>query len=145
MGKVCAYYVSADWSNTRINKPYRVPAFNVNDRTSANQILYTGLYSPNMNSYFTPDYLAGNNWSLIDQKVSEYHLNAISSGFSGSYVFNFANGVPSQEERFQIENSLQEKFMGSEKLVNLYSRSAKIEIEYQILHQYKWLIWINNI
>ena len=113
-GKVCAYYVSADWSNTRINKPYRVPAFNVNDRTSANQILYTGLYSPNMNSYFTPDYLAGNNWSLIDQKVSEYHLNNITNGFSGSYFISFANGVPTQEERFQIEQSLKDKFTGSE-------------------------------
>tara|TARA_Y100000004_G_scaffold76411_1_gene85970 strand:+ start:1787 stop:3793 length:2007 start_codon:yes stop_codon:yes gene_type:complete len=114
MGKVCAYYVSADWSNTRQNKPYRVPAFNVNDRTSANQILYSGLYSPNMNSYFTPDYLAGNNWSLIDQKVSEFHLNNISNGFSGSYFISFANGIPTQEERLQIEHSLKEKFTGSE-------------------------------
>ena len=114
MGKVCAYYVSADWANTRTNKPYRVPAFNVNDRTSANQILYSGLYSPNMNSYFTPDYLAGNNWSLIDQKVSEYHLNNITNGFSGSYFISFANGVPTQEERFQIEQSLKDKFTGSE-------------------------------
>ena len=114
MGKVCAYYVSADWSNTRTNKPYRVPAFNSKDRTSANQILYSGLYSPNMNSYFTPDYLAGNNWSLIDQKVSEYHLNNITNGFSGSYFISFANGVPTQEERFQIEQSLKDKFTGSE-------------------------------
>ena len=114
MGKVCAYYVSADWANTRTNKPYRVPAFNPNDRTSANQILYTGLYSPNMNSYFTPDYLAGNNWSLIDQKVSEYHLNNITNGFSGSYFISFANGVPTQEERFQIEQSLKDKFTGSQ-------------------------------
>ena len=114
MGKVKGYFISADWSNTRQNKPYRVPAFNVNDRTSANQILYSGLYSPNMNSYYTPDYLAGNNWSLIDQKVSEYHLNNISNGFSGSYFISFANGVPTQEERLQIERSLKEKFTGSE-------------------------------
>jgi hypothetical protein len=114
MGKVTGYFVSADWSNTRQNKPYRVPAFNVNNRTSANQILYTGLYSPNMNSYFTPDYLAGNNWSLIDQKVAEYHLNAINSGFSGSYAFNFANGIPTQEERLEIEHRLSQKFQGSE-------------------------------
>ena len=114
MGKVCAYYVSADWSNTRMNKPYRVPAFNANDRTSANQILYSGLYSPNMNAYYTPDYLAGNNWSLIDQKVSEYHLNNITNGFSGSYFISFANGVPTQEERFQIEQSLTDKFTGSQ-------------------------------
>ena len=114
MGRVEGYYVSADWNNTRKNKPYRVPAFNTNDRTSANQILYTGLYSPNMSAYHTPDYLAGNNWSLIDQKVAEFHLNNINSGFSGSYVFSFANGVPTQEERFQIENSIADKFTGSE-------------------------------
>ena len=114
MGKVTGYYISADWANTRQNRPYRVPAFNVNDRTSANQILYTGLYSPNMNSYFTPDYVAGNNWSLIDQKVSEFHLNNINAGFSGSFMISFANGVPTQEERFQIEQSLADKFTGAD-------------------------------
>ena len=114
LGKVEGYYISADWSNTRKNKPYRVPAFNTNDRTSANQILYTGLYSPNMNAYYTPDYVASNNWALVDQRVAEFHLSNISSGFSGSYMFNFCNGVPTSEERRQIENSLATKFQGAD-------------------------------
>jgi hypothetical protein len=109
-GKTNGYYISSDWSNTRQNKPYYVPAFNVNDRTSPNQILYSGLYSPNMNSYFTPDYVSCNNWALIDSRVSEFHLNNISSGFSGSFMISFANGIPTQEERNQIERSLTEKF-----------------------------------
>ena len=109
-GKTPGYYISADWSNTRQNKPYYVPAFNTNDRTSANQIMYSGLYSPNMNSYYTPDYVSCNNWALIDGRISEYHLNAISSGFSGSFMISFANGIPTQEERFQIEQSLTDKF-----------------------------------
>ena len=109
-GKTNAYYVSGDWANTRMNKPYRVPAFNVNDRTSPNQILYTGLYSPNMNSYYTPDYVSCNNWALIDSKVSEFHLNNISNGFTGSFMISFANGVPTAEERRQIEQSLTDKF-----------------------------------
>jgi hypothetical protein len=113
MGKVHAYYVSSDWSDVRLNEPQRVPAFNINDRTSPNQILYTGLYSPNMNAYHTPDYVAANNWALVDQRVAEYHLNNITNGFSGSYMISFANGVPSQEERFQIEQSLADKFAGS--------------------------------
>ena len=112
LGKVEAYYVSSDWSNTRTIKPYRVPAFNTNDRTSANQILYTGLYSPNMNAYYTPDYVAANNWALVDQRVAEFHLNNISNGFAGSFMISFANGVPTQEERFQIESSLADKFSG---------------------------------
>ena len=109
-GKTRGYYVSGDWSNTRMNKPYRVPAFNVNDRTSPNQILYTGLYSPSMNSYYTPDYVSCNNWALIDSKVSEFHLNNISNGFTGSFMISFANGVPTAEERRQIEQSLTDKF-----------------------------------
>ena len=111
-GKTKGYYISADWSNTRQNKPYYVPAFNTNDRTSPNQIMYSGLYSPNMNSYYTPDWVSCANWALIDGRVSEFHLNNISSGFSGSFMINFSNGIPTQEERFQIEQSLTEKFTG---------------------------------
>ena len=111
-GKTTGYYISSDWTNTRQNKPYYVPAFNANDRTSANQIMYSGLYSPNMNSYYTPDYVSCNNWALIDGRISEYHLNAISSGFSSSFVISFANGIPTAEERNQIERSLTEKFTG---------------------------------
>ena len=112
LGKTTGYYVSTDWSNTRQNKPYYVPAFNTNDRTSPNQILYSGLYSPNMNSYYIPDYVSCNNWSLLDARISEFHLNNVSSGFSGSFMVNFSNGIPTQEERFQIEQSLADKFTG---------------------------------
>ena len=117
-GKTKGYYISADWSNTRQNKPYYVPAFNVNDRTSPNQIMYSGLYSPNMNSYYTPDWVSCANWALIDGRISEYHLNNISSGFSGSFMVNFSNGIPSQEERFQIEQSIADKFTGQKNAGN---------------------------
>lgn len=110
LGRVEAYYISSDWGNVRKNKPYRVPAFNTNDRTSANQILYTGIYSPNMNAYYTPDYVAANNWALVDQRVAEFHLNNISNGFAGSFLISFANGVPTREERLKIEQSLSDKF-----------------------------------
>ena len=113
MGVVDYYYVSADWSDTRLNKPTKIAAFNSNDRTGASQLLYSGLYSPNMDVYHTPDYIAANNWAMVDQKVSEYHLNNIANGFSGSFMINFANGVPTQEERISLERSLAAKFSGS--------------------------------
>jgi len=113
MGKVDTFFISADWANTRTNKPYPIAAFNVNDRTSGSQLLYSGSYSPNMDIYHTPDYIAGCNWALVDQKVAEFHLNNIENGFSGSYFVSFANGIPTQEERRQIEQSLVEKFTGA--------------------------------
>ena len=113
MGQVDTYYISSDWANTRTHKPYPISAFNNNDRTATSQLLYTGSYSPNMDIYHTPDYLAANNWALVDQRVAEFHLNNIENGFSGSYFISFANGVPTQEERYQIEQSLTEKFTGA--------------------------------
>ena len=113
LGQIDTYFISADWGNTRTNKPYPVAAFNVNDRTSGSQLIYSGAYSPNMDVYHVPDYIAGCNWALVDQRVAEFHLNNIENGFSGSYFISFANGVPTQEERFQIEQSLTDKFTGA--------------------------------
>ena len=113
LGRVTEYYVSSDWSNTRRNKPQVVPAFNINDRTNPNAIIYDGMYSPNMQLYKVPDYVAACNWCLIDQKVAEFHLANIENGFAGSYFISFANGVPTAEERRQVENSIKKKFTGS--------------------------------
>lgn len=66
-----------------------------------------------MDIYHTPDYLAACNWALVDQRVAEFHLNNIENGFSGSYFISFANGVPTAEERRQIEQSLTDKFTGA--------------------------------
>jgi hypothetical protein len=112
-GKVDTYYICADWSNVRSNKPYPVAAFNTNDRTAGSQLIYTGSYSPNMDIYFTPDYIAANNWALIDAKVSEFHLNNINNSFSGSYLFSFNNGIPTESERNQIERDITNKFTSS--------------------------------
>jgi hypothetical protein len=113
LGRVDKYYICADWSNIRRNKPQEVAAFNPLDRTTPSQILYTGLYSPNMEMYYTPDYSSACNWALIDSKISEYHLGNIERGFSGSYFINMNNGVPTAEERLQIERSIEKKFTGS--------------------------------
>ena len=113
LGQVDTYFISGDWSNVRTHKPYAISAFNVNDRTAGSQLLYAGAYSPNMDIYHTPDYIAGCNWALVDQRVAEFHLSNIENGFSGSYFISFANGIPTQEERFQIEQSLTEKFTGA--------------------------------
>jgi len=66
-----------------------------------------------MDIYHPPDYLAACNWALVDQRVAEFHLNNIENGFSGSYFISFANGVPTAEERRQIEQSLTDKFTGA--------------------------------
>ena len=115
MGVVDTYYVSSDWANPRQknNRPQPVAAFNLKDRTEPNQILYSALYSPNMQLYGTPDYSGCTNWALIDQYVGEFHLSNIKNGFAGSYFISFNNGVPTREERVQVERQIADKFSGA--------------------------------
>lgn len=113
--KVKDYYISADWSQYRKKEysPKRIATFNTNDRREASQLLYTGVYSPAMELYFTPDYIASTNWVQVDNLTSDYHLNNIANGFAASYFINFTNGIPTQEEREQIEFQIARKFSGS--------------------------------
>jgi hypothetical protein len=114
-GKVPCYYVCSDWTQYRKKEyaPKHIAPFNMMDRSEGSQLLYSGLYSPAMELYHTPDYVASTNWIQIDNLTSDYHLNNITNGFSGSYFINFANGVPTREERVQIEKQIAKKFTGS--------------------------------
>jgi len=132
MGIIDTYYISSDWNNTRksVNRPTPIKAFNTKDRTSANQILYSSLYSPMMEVYGTPDYSGCVNWCLTDQMVSEFHLSNIKNGFSGSYFISFNQGVPTREERLEIERQIERKFSGatnSGKYVLAFSDSKENE------------------
>jgi hypothetical protein len=114
-GKVPCYYVCSDWSQYRKKEyaPKHIAPFNMMDRSEGSQLLYSGLYSPAMELYHTPDYVASTNWIQIDNLTSDFHLNNITNGFSGSYFINFANGVPTREERVQIERQIAKKFTGA--------------------------------
>ena len=50
----------------------------------------------------------------IERLVDDYHLNAISNGFTSSLIVNFNNGVPTDEMKEEIERDFNEKFSGSE-------------------------------
>lgn len=113
-GIVEQYWISADWSNTRRkeNTPTPIPAFNPNDRTATNQLLYVRDYTPGLDLYGSPSYSSSTNWILTDGLVSEYHYNNISGGFSPTTWINFNSGQPTEEEQQIIENAINRKMTG---------------------------------
>jgi hypothetical protein len=115
LGNVKCYYVSNDWTKIRQKQyaPHKIDAFDTNNRTSPNAIYYHGLYTVGMDIYHTPDYVASTNWILTDNLTRNFHLANIQNGFSPSFWINFNNGVPTDEERFAIENQIQKKFTGA--------------------------------
>ena len=112
-GKVNEYYYSADWNNTRKHKPRIYKAFDEKDRTSASQVLCIKDYSPGSHYYSLPDYQGSTSYIQLDMEIAQFHLSNIKSGMFPSMAVNFANGVPTREERRTIERQINAKFGGS--------------------------------
>ena len=112
-GKVNEYYYSADWENTRKHKPRYYKAFNLKDRTDANQVLCIKDYSPGSYYYATPDYQGSTSYIQLDMEIAQFHLSNIKSGMFPSMAINMANGIPTREERRTIERQINAKFGGS--------------------------------
>ena len=114
-GEVDTYYYSADWSKWRKGeyrpRPYR--AFSTEDRSSASQILMIRDKNPALFYGFCPDYIAATDYVQLDLEIAQFHLSNITSGMTPSMAINFANGVPTDEERKTIERQINAKFAGS--------------------------------
>lgn len=64
--------------------------------------------------YPKPMWSASIKSAVVESKIADYHLNAISNGFSSSYIVNFNSGQPTPEQQEEIERTVNEKFSGSE-------------------------------
>lgn len=51
--------------------------------------------------------------ALTEIEISKFHLNEICNNFSGSAIINFNNGVPSDEDKDEIERAVSKKFTGA--------------------------------
>ena len=112
-GKVDKYYYKADWRNKRL-KEKAIPAFSLEDRTSASTCLQIKRYTPSYHFYSLPDYAGATNYIELDREISELHLNNVRRGMFPSMLLSFKNGVPTQEERQRIEQKVIQKFTGAD-------------------------------
>ena len=114
-GEVDTYYYSADWSKCKRQeyRPRPYAAFNTEDRTQASQILMIRDKNPALFYGFAPDYVAATDYIQLDLEIAQFHLSNISNGMFPSMAINFANGVPTDEERRTIERQITQKFTSS--------------------------------
>lgn len=112
-GEIEAYYYAKDWEDVRNNKetPQRIPAFGFS--SDGIELLYIKPYRAGFYYYAPVDYQGGLQYAELEEEVANYHLNNIKNGMSPSMLINFNNGVPTEEERYIIENKVAEKFSGT--------------------------------
>ena len=133
-GKINNYYVSWDWLQYRKKKfePQKIKAFDPSDRSEGKQMLFVKQYRPSQFYYSTPSYIGGINWILLDNRVSEFHLNNIENGFFPSSVVQFFNGEPEQAKKRDIEMKFMDKFTGksSSKIVFVYNDNQEDKVAF---------------
>ena len=88
------YYYSSDWSNLRKYKEISYRAFDSTDNRGddASQIFYYFNYTPGIEVYPLPSYVAGINDITLDHKISRFHVNNISNGLAPSLFIKMRNG-----------------------------------------------------
>jgi len=116
------FYYSNDWGQAN-QSPEKTglktfTAFDPN-KPGKDQIFYYKLISPkngkDRNVYPVPEYIGACASIETDIEIANYHLNNIKTGFSVGTIINFNNGVPEDEAKKQIEQSIKRKFQGTDK------------------------------
>lgn len=64
--------------------------------------------------YGTPIWSGAIKDALIETKIEDFHLNELANNFAGSAVISFNNGIPTDEQKKEIEKNVSEKFSGTE-------------------------------
>ena len=111
-GDVELFFYATTW-NSR-TKPIPIKAFDLEDRTEASRVLHIKRYAPSFHYYGLPDYQGSTGYIELDKEIQTFHLQNIKNGLFPSLMLNFSNGIPTDEERFEIERKVMDKFSGAD-------------------------------
>jgi len=109
------YYYTADWSARKPeeNKDFTIfKPFDWETGGTDRQIVY---YSADEDcAYPLPEYTAAVPYIAADYEVGNFTYNNTKNGFAGSYLVNFYNGEPSNEQKSKIEKAWKKSKHGSD-------------------------------
>jgi len=110
-GEITGYYYSDNWDEVRKFPPKRISAFGFSKEKI--EIMFVKPYGVGMKYYAFPDYQGALPYAVLEEEVSDYLINEVQNGFSGTKVVNFNNGVPSEEQQDLISQKVLNKLTGS--------------------------------
>lgn len=94
----------------RSNKMVVYPKFSP-DFNNVNSVIY--VKNTVSSTYPSPRWSGAIKACEIEKHIDNLHLNSLNNGFMSSYIINFNNGVPDDEQKSMIEKKLNEKFAGT--------------------------------
>lgn len=96
-GNITGYYYSDNWSDTKAFPPKRIPAFGTSKEGI--ELIVFGAQSVGRKYFSAVAYEPCLDYCILEERISEYLINDVDNGFSGTKVVNFNNGVPTEEQQ----------------------------------------------
>ena len=112
-GVIEAIYYSDNWEDTKKFPPKRIPLFGYGSKSDKLEVLRVGNYTIGQKYYSNVDYLGGLSYAALEEEISNYLINEVQNGFSGTKVVNFNNGIPTEEQQTIIQSKVKSTLTGS--------------------------------
>lgn len=124
-GDIEGYYYSDNWEDIKKFPPKRIPAFGTSKEKI--EIYCVKDYAVGVKYFGEIDYLAAVPYAILEEEISNYLINEVQNGFSGTKVVNFNNGVPDQEKQDEISRKVLNKLTGSrgQKVIVAFNNNAE--------------------
>jgi hypothetical protein len=130
-GEIEAWYYHPDWTKRKPSDELKkIPAFGFGNKKDVEVYVikpYVSGYH-----YYTPiDYSGALPYAKLEEEISDYLINDVQNGFSGTKIINFNNGVPPEEKREEIANEVKRKTTGAkgQKTIVSFSNSKETSTE----------------
>lgn len=126
-GEIEAWYYYPDWTKKKPSEaPKRIPSFGFGNGNEV-EIYVIKPYVSGFHYYTPIDYSGALPYSVLEEEISDYLINDVQNGFSGTKVINFNNGIPTEEMRDQIKRDVLGKLTGSrgEKVIVAFNANAE--------------------
>jgi hypothetical protein len=126
-GDIEAWYYSSHWEDLKPNeKPERIPAFGFG-KANGIEMYVLKPYEAGKYYYSSPDWSSAMPYAVLEDEIGDYLINDCISGFSGTKVVNFNNGVPDPDKMQSIKSDVLNKLTGSrgEKVIVAFNNNAE--------------------
>jgi hypothetical protein len=126
-GEIEAWFYHPDWSKYKKGDELkRIPAFKFGNGKEV-EIYVIKPYISGYHYYTPIDYSGALPYAMLEQEISDYLINDVMNGFSGTKVINFNNNIPPEEKRQEVANDVKRKLTGSrgDKVIVSFNASAE--------------------
>lgn len=112
-GEIQAWYYHPDWANRKPSDELkRIPAFGFGNKKDV-EIFIVKPYLSGFHYYTPIDYSGALPYAKLEEEISDYLINDVMNGFSGTKIINFNNNIPPEEKRQEIAQDVKRKLTGS--------------------------------